>query len=86
MKKVYVIGAGSGSEAIEKARRILDINGDIEIICVEDMEDIPLKEQLSSDPSVIQQIYEFKSCPILPYESFESKKMKGHERPYKYHR
>ena len=84
MKKVYVIGAGSGSEAIEEARKILEIKEDIEIICVKDMDDIPLKEQLSSDPSVIQKVYEFKAPPLITY--FDDKKRSGHERPYKFHK
>ena len=87
MKKVFVIGAGTGSDAVEKAKKILKLKDEVEIICVESMEDIPFNERIKSDPSVIQQIHEFKpflKMEVVPY--FDDKKRKGHERPYKYHR
>ena len=89
MKKVFVIGAGTGLDAIEKAKKVLELKGDIEIICVESMEDVPFNERIKSDPSVIQQIHKFTNPrlaePYVPY--FETdKKRKGHERPYKFHR
>lgn len=87
MKKVFVIGAGTGLDAIEKAKKTLELKGDVEIILVETLEDIPLKERFSSDPSVIQQIHKFETLPrieVAPY--FPDKKRKGHERPYKFHR
>lgn len=88
MKKVFIIGAGTGLDAIEKAKKLLELKGVIEIICVESMEDVPFNERLKSDPSVIQQIYKISSPPILsPITFFDAdKKRKGHERPYKFHR
>ena len=87
MKKVFVIGAGTGLDAIEKAKKVLELKGEVEIICVENMEDIPFSERIKSDPSVIQQIHELKASPIIPVTYFETdKKRKGHERPYKFHR
>ncbi len=87
MKKVFVIGAGTGLDAIEKAKKVLELKGEVEIICVESMEDVPFSERLKSDPSVIQQIHELKAPPIIQVPYFETdKKRKGHERPYKFHR
>jgi hypothetical protein len=87
MKKVFVIGAGTGLEAIEKAKKVLELKEDVEIICVESMEDVPFKERLKSDPSIIQQIHKFKALPKFEIPFIETdKKRKGHERPYKYHR
>jgi len=87
MKKVFVIGAGTGLDALEKAKRVLELKEDIEIICVESMEDVPFKERLRSDPSIIQQIHEFKAQPLLPSMTyFDDKNRKSHQRPYKYHR
>lgn len=87
MKKVFVIGAGTGLDAIEKAKKVLELKGEVEIICVENMEDIPFSERIKSDPSVIQQIHELKAPPIIQAPYFETdKKRKGHERPYKFHR
>jgi len=87
MKKVFVIGAGTGLYAIEKAKKLLQLKEEVEIICVESMENIPLSERVKSDSSVIQKIHEFKASPkiyVAPY--FHDKKKKGHERPYKFHR
>ncbi len=87
MKKVFVIVAGTGLDAIEKAKKTLELKGEVEIICVESMKDIPFNERIKSDPSVIQQIHEINALPkieVAPY--FDDKKRKGHERPYKYHR
>lgn len=88
MKKVYVIGAGCGLNAIGKAKKVLELKEEVEIICVEKMEDVPFKERLKSDPSIIQQIYEFKAPPIIPVMPYidTDKNKKGYERPYKYHR
>lgn len=87
MRKVYVIGAENMD--IEKIRRIISTPDNVEIICVKNMEEIPLEDRLKSDPSVIHQIHEFKTCPIVPatYSYFGTeKRVKGHERPYKFHR
>lgn len=88
MKIIYVIGAGTGLDAIEKARRALALSEETEIICIENMEDVPFKERLKSDPSLIQQIYTIKNLrmaePYIPYFEKQEKR-KGHERPYKYH-
>lgn len=88
MKKVYVIGAGVGDIGIATAKRVLELQQDCEVICVERMEDIPAMERMSSDPSVIQQIHKFSAPPILPEMTFYDlpKKQKGYERPYKYHK
>lgn len=87
MKKVFVIGAGTSLVAIEKAKKVLELKDDVDIICVESLEDIPFNERLKSDPSVIQQIHEFSTPPILPSMTyFNDKKRKGYERPYKFHR
>jgi hypothetical protein len=88
MKKVFVIGAGTGLDAIEKAKKVLELKGEVEIICVESMEDIPFNERIKSDPSVIQQIHKFSAPPIIPVMPFfeTGKEKKGHERPYKFHR
>ena len=86
-KKIHIFGAGTGLDAIEKAKKVLELKGEVEIICVENMEDIPFSERIKSDPSFIQQIYELKDPPIILVAYFETdKKEKGHERPYKYHR
>ena len=87
MKKVLVIGAGNGLDVIEKAKKTLELKGEVEIICVESMKGIPFNKHIKSDPSVIQQIHEFNALhkiEVAPY--FDDKKRKGHERPYKYHR
>lgn len=85
MKKIYVIGIGAGIEAIEKAKKILELKEEAEIICVESMDEIPINKRLKSD-STIQQIHKLSAPKIIPYTTFfEDKKRKGHERPYKYH-
>ena len=87
MKKVFVIGAGTGLDAIEKAKKVLELKEDVEIICVESMEDVPFKERLKSDPSIIQQIHKLEALPKFEIPFIETdKKRKGHERPYKFHR
>jgi hypothetical protein len=87
MKKVFVIGAGTGLDAIEKAKKDLDLDDTVDIICVNNMDDVPLKERLKSDSSVIQQIYEISARPNLEIPLIlNNKRRKGHERPYKYHR
>ena len=74
MKKVYVIGIGNGgtlSEVVKRAKEILQLKEEVEIILVEDIEDVPLKERLSSDPSVIQQINQFSNPRVgEPYVSY----------------
>jgi cysteine synthase len=87
MKKVFVIGAGTGLDAIGKAKKVLELKGDVEIICVESVNDVLFKERLKSDPSIIQQIHELKALPNFEMPFIETnKKRKGHERPYKFHR
>jgi hypothetical protein len=84
MKKVFVIGAGTGLDAIEKAKKFLELKEDVEIICVESIEDVPLPERLNSD---LSEIHKFSAPPILSSLTyFDDKKRKGYERPYKYHR
>jgi len=92
MKKLFVICAtGAGLKALEKAKKALEkealeLKKGVEIICVESIEDIPLKERLISDPSIIQEIYTISAAPILPSMTyFYNKKRKGYERPYKDH-
>jgi NADH dehydrogenase FAD-containing subunit len=88
MRTVYVIGAGVGSEAVETAKQVLQIKGDFKIVCVEDMEEIPLKDRLSSVAGNIMTINKITAPPIIPQVrliDFENKR-KGHERPYKYHK
>jgi hypothetical protein len=88
IKKIYIIGAGSGKASIEKVKRDLKLKEDIKIILVESMEEIPLEDRLNSNPSIIQQIHKFSAHPILRPITYynDNKKRKGHERPYKYHR
>jgi len=90
MKKVYVIGAGIGLNAIETAKKVLEIKEEVEIICVENMEDVPPSDRIKSDVSTIRQIHNYYSAPpILPsiyFDDIDEPKRKGHERPYKFHR
>lgn len=88
MKKVYVIGAGTGLNASKEAITVLNLNENDEIICVNSIEDVPLEERIKSDPSVIQQIHKFSAPPIIPVMPFfeTGKEKKGHERHYKFHR
>jgi hypothetical protein len=90
MKKVYVIGAGTGLNASKEAIIVLNLNENDEIICVNSIEDVPLEERIKSDPAVIQYIHKFTARPELPELNLidirKDKKKKGHERPYKFHR
>jgi hypothetical protein len=86
MKKVYVIGAGSGQDAGKRAREVLELKEEVEIICVESIEDIPFGERAKSDPSSIRQIFEIKAPPILPISYVIGNKKKKHERPYRYYK
>lgn len=88
MEKVFVVGVGTGLDAIEKAKKVLELKGDVEIICVETIEDIPFSERVKSVGSSIMEIHKYSAPPFLPVMTYEhiDKKKKGHERPYKYHR
>jgi hypothetical protein len=88
MKKVFVLGVKAGLNTIEKVEEALKISKDVEIIHVESIEDVPLKERLSSDPSVVQKIYTIDDSAIYQHNFYidENKKKKGYEKPYKYHR
>lgn len=89
MRKVYVIGVGTGSDAMTTARRLLADTPDVELICVNSMEDVPLEERMKSVNDSIMQIHTIKPQHIFEdlklIETYH-KKRKGHERPYKYHR
>lgn len=87
MRKVYVIGGGNTS--IEKIREITATPINVEIVCVENMEDIPFGERLSSNPTAIQTIHNITLRPEIPdiqLRDIWPNKTKGHERPYKFHK
>jgi len=87
MKTVYVIGAGVGPDAIDRAKKLLELKDDDKIVCVESMEDVPVTERMKLEHPNIQQILKIEAPPIPePIQYFEDKKRKGHERPYKFHR
>ena len=71
MKTVYVIAAGieldvheKARDVLEKARKALSLEDNVEIICVNDINDVPIQERIKSDPSIIQHIYQIKA-PII---------------------
>jgi cysteine synthase len=88
MKKIYVVGVGTGLSAVGKAKEILELKEDVEIICVGSRDDIPFKERLKSDPSIIREIHKFSAPQMLPAPTYfdTNKKIKGHQRPYKFHK
>lgn len=85
MNKVYVIGAGHLD--IEEAKKMMAIPPNVEICCVEKVEDVPLSDRLRSDYPTME-VHKFTAPPLLPSYThlYEEKWGKGHERPYKYHR
>lgn len=87
MKIVYVIDAGGYSNDVLKAKKALLIDDDVEVIFVESREDIPIKDRISSDPTIIQEIHKLVARPVMPDVClFVDKKKKSHERPYKFHK
>lgn len=90
MKKAFIIGSVSDL-AIERIKLGLGLKEDVEIICVESIEDVPIQERLKYAGSHIHDIHTLKKLEedikLLPSIHYaEDKKRKGHERPYKYHR
>lgn len=85
MRKCFLIGAHVGPEHTAKAREVLSLPEDVQIICVSKVEDIPIEDRM-------QQISEMRRLnappPLLeiPQIYWEKPKKKGHEPPYKYHR
>jgi hypothetical protein len=88
MKKIFVIGAGTDPDAIERAKKILELKDDVEVVCVKTIEDVPPDERFKQCTPAVQEIYKISAPPVLPPMTFfdKGKKKKGHERPYKYHR
>ena len=87
MRKIYVLGAGSVLEAIEKAKKILEIKKDsgIEVICVDSKEDVPMRDSISSTIPLIE-ITKLQCYPKEYTNCYIDKKRKSHERSYKYHK
>lgn len=87
MKKIFVIGLGKGTVAIEKVKEILALKENAEVILIEKLDDIPLEERKLAK---VQEIHKFSAPTILPeidnMRYYDNKKYKGHERPYKYHK
>ena len=81
MKTIYVIG----TESPVKAREILNILDDTEVICINSKEEIPIEARLSSDPLIIQEIFKITARPQGNCDVIKPK-YRGHERPYKYHK
>jgi len=79
--KVYIIGGSKIDTAILKAE--LNLPANAELVCVESMEDVPLPERVQSVPL---QVYEFKLTKPVSMPFIDTKKYRGHERPYKYHK
>ena len=87
MKKVYVIVAGAGDDAKEKANKVLELQDDVEIICVDSVQDIPIDER-SLIYNNVMEVHKFIARPLFTDIQYEyiPKKRKGHERQYKYHK
>lgn len=88
MSKVYVIGHFEGY--IETIRVAANIPTDAEVICVSSVEEIPIEERARQGLKQVG-IHQLTlhNEELLPNPiSWEKpyKKIKGHERPYKFHR
>lgn len=85
MRKCFLIGAHVGPEHIAKAREVLSLPEDVQIVCVSKVEDIPIEDRMQQ----ISEMRSLKAPPIMeiPQINWERPdKKKGHERQYKFHR
>jgi predicted aconitase with swiveling domain len=82
MKKLYVIGASQNSDALAK---IIAENPNLDVVCVNSVDEIPLTERIKS---VNKNIVEIKQIQLKPnyYQPYFKEKKKNHERPYKFHK
>jgi len=84
--KVYIIGAGD----IDVAKMALEMSlpDNAVLVKVERMEDIPFHDRVQSSSSqvLIQELHKITARPICEMPFIDTKKYKGHERPYKYHK
>lgn len=87
MSKVYVIGSGIHVDRLEEIRVAVNIPANTEIICVSSVEEIPIEDRGQS--LINQSVHKFELCdrtvdPI--YFEKPNKKIKGWQRPYKFHK
>lgn len=86
MKTVYIVG--SGFESVEHAKLVAGLKGkEVEVVLLNSIEDAPMSARLSSDPSVVREVFKIEAIPEdLRVTTIFKEKHKGHESPYKYHR
>lgn len=84
MNKVYVIGHLKGD--IETIRVAANIPANTEIICVSSVEEIPIKERPSCLKQSVHKLTIPDRLPDPIYYEKPFKKVKGWQRPYKFHR
>lgn len=85
MEKIFVIGLGTGLDAVEKAEKLLELKDNVEVICIENKEDIPINERFKDNNHNVKEVFKFEARKFIDASFFETKKHKGHERPYKFH-
>lgn len=86
MRKVYVIG--HIDHDVEMIRIAANIPTDVQVVCVSSVNDIPIEERMNPRPLDAHKLTlaEKLPCPDLNYCDVSNKKIKGHQRPYKFHR
>lgn len=86
MTKVYVIGYLKGD--IESIRIAANIPENTEIVCISSVEEIPIEERLNPGLKQVG-IHQLTLCENTPnpiHWEKPNKKIKGYERPYKFHK
>ena len=86
MSKVYLIGTSISEAKVAEIRVAANIPTDTEVICVSSVEEIPIEERPITRPL---EVHKLTLCEKLPdpicWEK-PNKKVKGWQRPYKFHR
>ena len=77
MKTVYVVGKGDVD--IIKIINDLELSGEVKVVVVHSIEDVPLIERMKSDPSVVQEVHRIKPTPIF-HEILSTKSIKDDEK------
>lgn len=90
MSKIYLVGIGKNIDLNRLEEIIIAANMPVnaEVICVSSVEEIPIEER-SNSSLVIESVHKLTLCERIPDLICLEKpdeKIKGWQRPYKFHR